>query len=137
MGQHVAIGGSEAEAVRELWTAFERNGLQAMLELVPPDVEWAPVAAGERVLHGSDEIRAFWSQEEASGHREQAVAYRFEQDGDAVLVSGSLRQFAAHGWSDSQPLWVFFFSNGQLRRAQGFRSRSEALEAVDAHNAAG
>src|SRR5687767_7674563 len=104
MGQHTAIGGTYAEMVRDMWTAWERHGLEGMLAMVPPDVEWRPVAAGGKVLRGNDEIRAFWDREQAAGKREQAVAYRFEQDGDCVLVSGSLRQFAPHGWSDSQPL---------------------------------
>ena len=134
MGQHGDSNGSLAAFVRELWVTYERHGLDAMLELVPDDVRWQPVAAGDEVIRSKPELREFWSRLEASGAREQAVAYRYDQEGDCVLVTGSLRQFGPQGWSDSQPLWVYFFSGGRLTRAQGFRSHTEAAIAVTAHN---
>jgi ketosteroid isomerase-like protein len=134
MGQTKVSESSYADIVRGLWSAWERHGLEAMLALTPPDVEWQPVASDGRVLRGAEEVRAFWARQEAGGIREQAVPYRFEEQGDVVLVAGSLRQFAAHGWSDSQPVWGFFFEDGRLRRAVGFRSRAEAREAMNAYN---
>jgi ketosteroid isomerase-like protein len=134
MGQPAMTDRSLVDEVKDLWTTWERQGLEAMLALVPDDVEWSPLSGGGVVLRGTDEVRDFWARQESEGHREQAVAYRFDEEGDCVLVSGSLRQFAPHGWSDSQPLWGFFFRDGLLRRAVGFRSRDEALEAAAAHN---
>lgn len=136
MSEQTVIGGTLAEVVRDIWAAFERHGLDEMLSRVPEDVEWCPVAGDGRVFRGSSEVRAFWASEESAGKRERAVPHRFEQDGETVLVSGSLRQFAPHGWADSQPLWVFFFRDGRLRRAEGFRTREDAMAAVAAHNAA-
>jgi hypothetical protein len=136
MGHDVTSNASLTAFVRELWEAYDRHGIEAMLERVPDDVVWQPVAAGGEPMRTKDELRDFWTRLEAAGGREQAVAYRYEQEGECVLVSGSLRQFGPHGWSDSQPLWVFFFREGRLCRAQGFRSRNDATAAVAAHNSA-
>ena len=134
MGQHDDSNGSLAAFVRGLWVTYERHGLGAMLEMVPDDVLWQPVAAGDDVIRSKEALLEFWSRLQASGSREQAVPYRYDQDGNCVLVTGSLRQFGPQGWSDSQPLWVYFFTDGKLTRAQGFRSRTEAAIAVTAHN---
>lgn len=135
MPEQTVIGGDLAQAVRDLWAAYGKRGIEGMLALVPDDVEWAPIAGNGRTFHGSYEIRTFWLAQESDGKHENAVPHHYEQEGEAVLVSGSLRQFSTQGWSDTQPVWVFFFREGRLRRAQGFESRAAATEAIQAHNA--
>lgn len=120
-------------AVRRMWRAFDRQGLDAMLSLVPPDVQWEPIAGGGTVLEGRDELRAFWEDASRAGRSSSARAYRYEQIGTCVLVTGTLRESDSTGLRDTQPTWVYFFDGEQLRRAVGYRTRGDALAAVKAH----
>jgi ketosteroid isomerase-like protein len=119
--------------VKRIWRAFDRQGLEAMLSLVPPDVQWEPIAGAGAVLNGRDELRAFWAETTRAGRSSSARAYRYQQVGTCVLVTGSLRESDPTGLRDTQPTWVYFFDGEQLRRAVGYRTRADALAAVQAH----
>jgi ketosteroid isomerase-like protein len=116
------------ERVRQLWAAFEREGVEGIRPLVDDDVEWRP--ADGAVLRGLGQIARYW--DGVSG-RMSVVANAWEQHGDCVLVHGSMRMFREGGFVDTQPSWVYFFRDGRLVRAVSFASREEALAAIEQH----
>lgn len=121
-------------AARRLWRTFERDGLEAMLRLVSDDVTWAPLGNRGQPIVGAEALRRYFADMERAGRSASATAYRFEEHGTCVLISGSLRELDTTGLRDSQPTWVYFFDeHKQLRRAVGFRTRVEALAAIDEH----
>src|SRR4051794_7451191 len=46
------------ELVRRLWSAFERGGIEAVLEITDPDVEGEPYGGGRGVVRGGEGPRA-------------------------------------------------------------------------------
>jgi hypothetical protein len=118
------------EYVRELWRRFTERGLDAVLEIVPDDVVWEPLAAEGRVLRGPDELREHLARLEREGRPNRAESYAFEEVGDTVIVTGSMRQFHEHGFHDRQPAWVYWFSEDRLVRVVGFPSYGAARAAI-------
>jgi hypothetical protein len=118
--------------VRRLWRTMERQGLDAMLALTPPDVLWEPLRAAGRALRSPDELRAYFAEMDREGRPQEASVYTFEAVGSCVLVTGQLRDFDAHGFNDSQPAWVYFFRGDRLVRAVGYETDAEARAAIAA-----
>jgi hypothetical protein len=46
--------------MRALYSVWHTQGIDAMVALVPEDVDWQPSEAEGRVLRGSDELLEFW-----------------------------------------------------------------------------
>jgi ketosteroid isomerase-like protein len=121
---------SNVERVRRLWEAWERGGIDQVLEVVDPDVTWAPYGAGGRVLRGADELRAYMEDFRDRGELVEANPYSYEEHGHAVVVSGHLRVRTDRGMTDTQLEWVYHFRAGRLVRFEAYTSREEALAAV-------
>jgi anti-anti-sigma factor len=112
---------SNLEFVRRLWHAFRTGGADAMVRLVPNEVQWRPSVAGGRVLNGREELRSFWAA------RPIGAAVRvteFRAIGEDVLVrceyprlNGTLKVV----WS------LYHFSEMVLRRAETYETEREAL----------
>jgi SnoaL-like domain len=108
--------------VKGFWEVFETDGLLAsmerMLEHAHEDVELSPYMAGGRVLRGADEVRAFMREELAAGATLHASAWSFEEVGDTVIVSGSVRvQRRDASIADAQLRWTYTFRDGRLAAA--------------------
>ena len=119
--------------VRSLWAAYARGGAAAMRSVVDDDVEWVPLAVGAAVP--ADDLYGDWGRRQAE--LTSVLVHGYERRGDCVLVHGSMRTFRAGGFVDVQPSWVYFFRTGRLRRAVGYATREEALEAIGAYATAG
>jgi ketosteroid isomerase-like protein len=118
----------EPEAhVRAIWAAYRRGGVDALHELIGPDVEWVPLHSGGEPMRSADLLgeRGRRMQEQIS-----ATVHGYETHGSCVLVHGSLRTFRDGGFVDMQPCWVYCFRAGRLRRAAGYATRQEALAAI-------
>ena len=122
------MGSRNLEMVKRFWEIWERDGMtasaEAMLACCHPDVELSPYAAGQRVLRGADEIRSFWQQRLSEGKYSssqidtQTSAWSFKEDGDEVIVSGSVRvQHADGSLADAQVRWTYGFKDGLVARA--------------------
>jgi len=118
--------------VRDLYDAWVEGGVEAMLAHVEPDVDWVPYDGRGEVLHGSDELRAYWADVSARGERQEATLYGVEEIGDAVLLTGSLRVTHAGRLTESQLAWVYAFEGERLRTVTSYGSRTEALRAMSA-----
>jgi anti-anti-sigma factor len=126
---------SPVDTVRELWTRFEREGVEAALGLVDEDVVYLLQLAGGRVLHGSDEVRALFADVERQGVSFEAHLDALESRGDAVVASGTVRLQRPEGPREDQYHWVFHFAGGRLRRLSVYAARDEALASLAALNA--
>ena len=110
------------KTVKRIWAILERDGLEAsteaMLSCCHEDVELAPYAAEGRVLHGADEVWDFLRQSAASGSSFHASAWSFEEQGDDVIVSGTIRVRRRDGsLADAQVRWIYSFCDGRVKHA--------------------
>jgi ketosteroid isomerase-like protein len=126
----IVVADDPVTQVQAIWEAYARGGLEAMLDLAGDDVDWRPHQAGGRVLHGSDEMRAFYAEREIAGVRMEPTVYELERHGDAVVMTGALRVLSHGRLTESQLAWVYTFSDGRLQSASAYPTRAEALRAV-------
>jgi hypothetical protein len=109
--------------VKELWTVFEHDGLEAsteaMLSHASEDLEVRPFASQRRILRGPKEVRDHLHERESSGVKVDTNAWSFEEDGDKVIVSASVRVHRPDGsLADAQVQWVYGFdSDGRVSSA--------------------
>ena len=108
--------------VKEAFRASQESGLVAGMETLlsraHESTEFRPYVASGRVLRGPDEVRAFFSEQAAAGSTLSARPATFEEDGDEVIVTGSLRVVRpAGGFSETQMKWIYRFRDGRLDEA--------------------
>jgi ketosteroid isomerase-like protein len=118
------------ELVRRLWSAFDRGGIEAVLEIADPDVEWQPYAGGGVVYRGHDGLRAYWSERSERGEATEARLYSAFAKGDAVVARGEVRIKGDSGIVTMQPGWLYEFHDGKLIRFRGFPTQEAALRAA-------
>jgi SnoaL-like domain len=118
--------------VRDLWSAYTRDGVDGVRRFADDEVEWT-LAPDGRTIRGLD---ALADHVRATAASRSIVAHTWEQHGDCVLVRGSMRMFRAGGFVDVQPTWVYFFRDDRLERAVAFAGRDQALAAIEQHAAA-
>jgi ketosteroid isomerase-like protein len=115
------------ELVRQLWSAFERGGIEAALEIADPDVAWEPYGGGGVVYHGHDGLRAYMEERRARGEQTDARLYSAFAKGDYVVARGEVRIRGEHGVVTMQPGWLYEFRDGRLVRFRGFPTQEAAL----------
>ena len=120
---------SRVKLVRRLWEAVADNGLEAGFALTEPDMEWIPHAAGGRVLT-SEELLAFFREFQGEQHITEARLYSAEQEGDAILASGSFRLKGGGGISDFQIHIAYEFEDERLVRATTYATKADAVDAI-------
>jgi ketosteroid isomerase-like protein len=113
---------SNLERIKEAFRAAAEQGfdagLEVLLECAHEDCEFRPHLEPGRVLCGHGEIRAFYRQAAAEGVEMKLRASTFEEDGDRVLVNGSVRiGRPAAGFAESQISWTYTFRDGRLAEA--------------------
>lgn len=105
--------------VKRLWDAFERGGVSAMADLVPPDVTWRPLEAGGGVLRGTEHLGEFWSSREF----EMPTIRMFYGQGDDVMVEA---EYSGHDQS-ARTIWlVYRFDGDRLVEAVSFKNQEQA-----------
>jgi ketosteroid isomerase-like protein len=115
------------ELVRRLWSAFERGGMDAVLEIADPDVEWEPYAGGGVVYRGHDGLRAYMDERRERGEETDARLYSAFAKGDYVVARGEVRIKGEQGLVTMQPGWLYEFRDGHLLRFRGFPTQEAAL----------
>ncbi len=116
--------------VRRWFALFAAGDHDALFAEVPDDVVWEPYGA-ERPLVGTAAVREYFAG--LPQQRTEAHPYSFEQLGQSVLVSGSLRVNEAGELLELQLAWLYLFDEaGRLRRARHFSSAGEARAAAAA-----
>ena len=124
------------ELVRRGFEAFARDDLDRVLELMDPDVEWAPVIApmlGVEPVRGKDALRRFFTQDLVEGFDEfEARPLSIEDLGDNVLVNIG---YVARGRASGVPVSLETFAlivmrGGKLTSLRDYNTKAEALEAA-------
>ena len=118
------------ELVRRLWSAFERGGIEAVLEITDPDVEWEPYGGGGTVYHGHDGLRAYMQERRARREEADGRLYSAFAKGDAVVARGEVQIKGEHGIVTMQPGWLYEFRDGRLVRFRGFPTQEAAMRAA-------
>ena len=124
-GRPTAVGNDSRNVLvlKEAFVALEEEGLEAALERLlsraHEDLEFHSYLAEGRVLRGADEVRAFFREQLAAGTGLTVRPSSFEEDGEQVIVNGSLRVArATGGLSESQLSWTYRFRDGLLQEAR-------------------
>jgi ketosteroid isomerase-like protein len=124
------------EIVRGAYEAFARGDIEGVLEIMDPEVEWAPALApllGVEPVRGKDALRRFLSEDLASGFDDfEAKPLSIEDLGESVLVH---THFAARGRASGVPVSLEAFSLIKLRHGntisyRDYETRAAALEAA-------
>ena len=101
-----------------LYRAFNEREIDAVLELMHPDVDWPNAWEGGRV-HGRDAVRAYWTRQfqEISGQVEPE-AISEEADGSITVEVHQVVHDARSGdlLSDSRVRHRYRFENGLIVR---------------------
>lgn len=88
------MSGAKADIARRAYEAFNRGGVEAILEFLDPDIEWRMwerFARDERVYHGHDGVREVIAifEENLDGFR--VDPHEFIEVGERVLVPVRMR----------------------------------------------
>src|SRR3954453_13582231 len=118
------------ELVRRLWSAFEKGGIEAVLEIADPDVEWEPYGGGGVVYRGHAGLRSYMEERHERGEETDARLYSAFAKGDAVVARGEVRIKGEQGIVTMQPGWLYEFRDGRLVRFRGFPTQEAALRAA-------
>jgi ketosteroid isomerase-like protein len=118
------------ELVRRLWQAFERGGIEAVLEIADPNVEWEPYGGGGVVYRGHEGLRAYMEWRADRNEEADARLYSAFAQGDYVIGRGEVRIRGPHGMITMQPGWLYEFKAGKLVRFRGFPTQEAALRDV-------
>jgi len=108
------------ELVRRLWDAFERGGIDAVVEIADPDVEWEPYGGSGTVYRGHDGLRAYMKRRADRSEEADARLYSAFAKGDFVVARGEVRIRGPRGITTAQPGWLYEFRDGKLVRFRGF-----------------
>jgi ketosteroid isomerase-like protein len=109
--------------VKGTFEAFEEGGVEAAIEHLlrhsHPDVEFSPYVGRDLVLHGADEVRAYYRGQLEAGTTMVPRPATFEEHGDEVVVNGSLRVVRpTGGFAETQLTWTYRFRDGRLTAAR-------------------
>jgi len=118
------------ELVRQLWTAFERGGIEAVLEIADPDVEWEPYAGGGTVYRGHAGLKGYMNSRAERHEETEARLYSAFAKGESVVARGEVRIKGEHGIVTMQPGWLYEFRDGKLVSFKGFPTQEAALRAA-------
>jgi ketosteroid isomerase-like protein len=128
-----SVSEANVDLIRAVEAAFNRGDLDAMVDLVAPDAEWAIAEENPsaRTLHGRDEIRAYladWRDTVQGLHYEGS---RYIDAGDAVVQVGTMTAEPGAGSQLTVPLaFVTRFEDGVAVRTEEYLDVDAALAAA-------
>jgi uncharacterized protein len=124
------------EQVRRGYEAFARGDVDAVLELLDPDVDWHPAIApilGVETIRGREAVRRFLTRDLFEGFDQfRAEPLSFEDLGDFVLV---MVRYIGRGESsgiemDQRFATLYELRDGKTVTMRDYPTRAEALEAA-------
>jgi ketosteroid isomerase-like protein len=104
--------------------------MDAVYEIVDPDVEWQPFGGGGIVYKGHEGLRAYMEERASRGEETDARLYSAFAKGDYVVARGEVRIQGGQGTVTMQPSWLYEFREGRLIRFRGFSTQEAALRAA-------
>ena len=131
------------ERLRSAFEAYNREGPEAIIALLDPDVEWVADRSdtGRTTYRGLDGVRkSFEELYEGFDRFGFEVEELIDVDNGVVALGKMTGRGRSTGVEAKQPMAIVFTAgaDGKLIRYESFRDRQEALEAVgmseqDAH----
>jgi ketosteroid isomerase-like protein len=123
------------ELVRRVFEAFTERDIEAMLELIGPDMEfWGPTASFARQGRpylGHQGMREYFDDVARVWRVLEVVPHEFHDLGDRVLVFGRVYARGEGGYiADSPTQWLWQIGGGQVVWGRVFTNRAEALAAA-------
>jgi uncharacterized protein len=123
------------ERLRAALEAYNREGPEAIIALLDPDVEWIADRSdmGRVAYRGRDGVRKSFAELYEGFDKLGFEVDRLIEAGDQVVALGLMTARGRTTGVEAQiPLAVVFTAgqDGQLIRYESFRSKQEALEAV-------
>jgi ketosteroid isomerase-like protein len=106
----------EAERfVRDVWAAFQREGIPGVLARAADDARWAPHSAHNRRFRTTAEYRAQLEQLTEAGERVEATGAGLWSHDDVVVVRGRMRVRTGGGLLvDTRMYWLFGVRDARL-----------------------
>lgn len=106
----------EAERfVREVWAAFQQEGVPGVLALAHDDAQWRPHSAQHRQFESTAEYREQLSRMADAGERIEATGIGLWSFHDIVVVRGRMRIRGRRGLlEDTRMYWLFGVRDGKL-----------------------
>jgi ketosteroid isomerase-like protein len=110
------VRNAEAERlVREVWAAFQREGLPAVLALAHDDARWRPHSAQHRMFESTAEYREQLDRMADAGERVEATGIGLWSHHDIVVIRGRMRIRGRRGLlEDTRMYWLFGVRDGRL-----------------------
>jgi ketosteroid isomerase-like protein len=125
--------GSRADIVRRLYALTEAGEIDEVVDQYDDDAV-VEVAFQQPPLRGRDGVRSYLTRVASSPEiSSELSALRFEEHGDAVLVTGRLRlrDEAKRSVVDSPGAWVFRFRGDKVVEVRAFHDNAAARAALD------
>jgi ketosteroid isomerase-like protein len=123
------------EVVRRVFEAFATRDVEAMLDLIAPDMQfWGPTASfarqGEPYV-GHEGMREYFDDVARVWRVLEVVPHDFRELGDRVLVLGRVYARGQGGYiSDSPTQWLWRLAGGRVVWGRVFTNRADALAAA-------
>src|SRR5215211_555682 len=119
------------EIVDSTYAAFSRGDVEAVLELMHPDVEWhpPPTSVDPQPLHGRDAVREYLEPNFFESQSAEPVEVTVE--GDRVLVEARVRAVGAGSGVelDATAFHLHVFRDDQVIRFEAYVDRDQAMAA--------
>lgn len=131
----VIVRGPISAHARRVLRAYDERRIDALVALVPGDVEWRPFGVGEHVLRGHEQLRAWLRAERSAQRRESFTPHSVQELDGCVMLSGSLRRYAAGGFVDQQTHWALSYEDGRLASAEAFAGAQDARRSAERRRA--
>jgi ketosteroid isomerase-like protein len=122
---------SNLEIVRAIWADFPRGGVDAVVHRFAPDFEWV-IDAEQRVVRGHEGLREYFRELEEMGAEVAVLPYDFEEQGDFVLVPGTIRIQTERSMAEFQVHLVYELRDGLVIRARSYSDPGAARAAMTA-----
>jgi hypothetical protein len=112
------VRNAEAELfVRDVWAAFQREGIAGVLPLAAADAQWQPHSAQPRCFRSTAEYSEQLERHAAAGERVEASATGIWSHASVVVVRGRMRiRKRGDVLEDTRMYWLFGVGDGQLTR---------------------
>jgi ketosteroid isomerase-like protein len=122
----------ETKALREAYTALNRNDIPAFVKVFDPQIEWIEPAeiTGGGTYHGLEVVMAHLSQARGSWAEGSCEPERFIVAGDRIILFVYVRVRLEHEteWREGRIADVYTFRNGKAIQKRTFADRRQALE---------
>jgi ketosteroid isomerase-like protein len=119
------------EALRGAYAAFNRGDMEAAVEPLDAQIEWAEPAEfpGGGTYHGHEEVERHLIQSRDAWAEARSEPEEFVLAGDriVVLVHARVRAKGRSEWQDVRLADVYTIHNGKATQMRAFADRNEAL----------